>query len=164
MISTWDSMLIYQQQNKNNMPKNPGRVCTRCTKRLTSPCDGADSSCPYLGTRPRNLRKVFNSILLGYFVLQVIIILGLLLSSCESDTHEQIQPTTCVDRDTGYVIIFNRWAHLPDDTMPVIRIEGTFYENACQNGTKRLLLPVAPVLKYWKDASAASKFEKCKEK
>lgn len=37
------------------MPK-AGRVCTKCTKRLTSPCDGADKSCIYIKTKPRNLR------------------------------------------------------------------------------------------------------------
>jgi len=137
------------------MSSLPGRVCTHCQRRLTAPCDGASTRCPYLKTRPRNLRKLL--------WIPVLLVLGLLALSCESD-HEQIEPTVCTDRDTGYVIIFNRWARLPDDTMAVIRIEGTFYENACQNGTKRLLLPVSPVIKYWKDTNAASKFEHCKEK
>ena len=138
------------------MPKNPGRVCTRCTKRLTDPCDGADASCPYYNSRRRNYRSLLWT--------PVLLILSLLAFACEPDRYEQIEPTICTGRDTGYVIIFNRWAHLPDDTMAVIRIEGTFYENACQNGTKRLLLPVGPVIKYWKDANAANKFEHCKEK
>lgn len=142
------------------MPSNPGRVCTHCTRRLTSPCDGASTRCPYLKTRPRNLRKWFNGIALTFWLLFLI----LLAVACEPDHHGQVEPTICTDRDTGYVIIFNRWAHLPDDTMAVIRIEGTFYENACQAGTKRVLLPVSPVIKYWKDASAANKFEHCKEK
>lgn len=138
------------------MPSNPGRVCTHCQRRLTAPCDGESARCPYLNTRPRNLRKLL--------WLPILFVLGLLVFSCEPDNYEQIEPAVCADRDTGYVIIFNRWAHLPDDTMPVIRIRGVFYENACEGGFKRKLLPVSPVIKYWKDTNAASKFEHCKEK
>jgi len=138
------------------MPSNPGRVCTHCQRRLTAPCDGASNTCPYKNTRPRNLRKLL--------WIPVLLVLGLLAFSCEPDHYEQIEPIVCNDRDTGYVIIFNRWAKLPDDTMAVIRIKGTFYENACEGGTKRKLLPVSPVIKYWKDTNAASKFEHCKEK
>lgn len=133
-----------------------GRTCTRCGKRLTSPCDGEDSSCPYIKTKPRNLR---------YLWIPILFVLGLLAFACEPDRYEQITPTICNDRDTGYVVVFNRWAHLPDDTMAVIRIKGTFYENACEAGIKRKLLPItAPTLSYWKDSSAASKFEHCLEK
>lgn len=137
------------------MSSLPGSVCSKCTKKLTAPCHGEDMKCPYIKTKPRNLR---------YLWIPILFVFGLLLFGCESDHYEQIEPTVCNDRDTGYVIIFNRWAHLPDDTMPVIRIQGTFYENACEGGTKRKLLPVSPVIKYWKDTSAANKFEHCKEK
>lgn len=138
------------------MPKNPGRVCTHCQRRLTAPCDGASTTCPYKNTRPRNLRKLL--------WIPILFVLGLLAFGCEPDQYEQIKPTVCNDRDTGYVIIFNRWAHLPDDTMPVIRIQGTFYENTCEGGIKRKLLPVSPIVKYWKDTNAANKFEHCLEK
>lgn len=139
------------------MPKNPGRVCTHCTRRLTDPCDGANVKCPYYNSKRRNYRNLL--------WIPVIFILSLLVFGCEQDHYEQITPITCVDRDTGYVVVFNRWAHLPDDTLPVIRIKGTFYENACEAGVKRKLLPItAPTLSYWKDVSAANKFEKCKEK
>lgn len=140
------------------MPKNPGRVCTQCGARLTAPCDGADSKCP------RNTKIKPKIVKRKLMWIPVLFVLGLLALACESDHYEQIEPTICNDRDTGYVIIFNRWAHLPDDTMPVIRIQGVFYENACEGGIKRKLLPVSPVIKYWKDASALLKFEKCKEK
>ncbi len=139
------------------MPKNPGRVCTHCQRRLTAPCDGANTNCPYYNSRRRNYRKLV--------WIPIFIVLGLLVFACEPDNYEQITPTTCVDRDTGYVIVFNRWARLPDDTIPVIRIEGTFYENACEAGIKRKLLPItAPILSYTKNANAANKFEYCKEK
>lgn len=138
------------------MSSLPGRVCRRCTRKLTEPCDGENLKCPFIKTKPRNLRKLL------WF--PILFILGLLAFACEPDHYEQIEPTTCSDRDTGYVIIFNRWARLPDDTMAVIRIEGTFYENACEGGLKRKLLPVSPVIKYWKDTSAADKFEHCLEK
>jgi len=132
-----------------------GTTCTRCGNRLTSPCHGEDARCVYIKRKPKSLRKLL--------WVPVLLVLGLLVFSCEPE-HEQIEPTVCTDRDTGYVVIFNRWARLPDDTMAVIRVEGTFYENACEGGTRRKLLPVSPVIKYWKDTSAALKFEKCKEK
>jgi hypothetical protein len=140
------------------MPRNPGRICTQCGARLTAPCDGADANCfRNKKIKPKTVKRTLTWGL-------VLFVLGLLTFACESDHYEQIAPTTCIDRDTGYVVIFNRWAHLPDDTMAVIRIEGTFYENACEAGIKRKLLPItAPTLSYWKDSRAASKFEHCKE-
>ncbi len=148
------------------MPRELGRICTQCGARLTAPCDGADKNCFRNKTiKPKGVKRKL-------LWIPVLLVLGLLAFACGPDQYEQVEPMVCTDRDTGYVIIFNRWAHLPDDTMAVEREKGTFYEVSCQEyylplqktySTQRVLLPItAPVLKYWEDSSAAKKFEHCK--
>lgn len=137
------------------MPKI-GRVCTHCTRRLTDPCDGENEKCPYRKSKRRNLRWAWGLVLVPIL---------LLLFSCEPEYYDtQLSPSAKEDRDTGWVVVFNRWAHLPDDTMPVIRIKGTFYEPACINSNRQLLPITAPVMSvsYKVDAEASKQFEKCK--
>lgn len=95
--------------------------------------------------------------------ISVLFIFGLLIFGCEPDQYEQIEPTVCADRDTGYIVVFNRWARLPDDTIAVERHRGIFNEVSCQGEKReRILLPItAPILKYWADPTACTKFEHC---
>lgn len=142
-------MQILQNQNKKKMPKITGRVCTRCNRRSSAPCDGFNKSCKWYNTYNAGTS-------LGVLAL-LLALLFVVLSCSTDDPFDQVEPEII----PGYLTIDYAVQNTPTFTVAGYKLGEKFFAPTCTNDVRQDKDFTRHVIEFVAAPNAAQEYPKC---